>query len=239
MYKPFIFELGLNHLGKEDLLAVYLKEINSIPIANQSIGITIQLNPLSPYWDDYQISDPQVLRNFLDDARSIGFSVGLALGPLSHLEFENAMSLAPDFVKLLTISLENREFRERIVSLDLGIPKLLSIGNADLLDASWLPALKGDEDFYPVHTRFEEALDKQEFEAIGYLMRFARCVYFGNHCSDLRAPIEALKAGAQGLLLYVKHDDPEAVFPDDIHAVSLSTLRAYIETVRPFIEIRQ
>ena len=239
MYRPLIFELGLNHLGKKELLATYLKEIDSVAIANEHIGITIQLNPFSPYWNDYQISDPQVLKGFLDDTRSFGFSAGFALGPLSNLEFETAINLTPDFVKLLTLSLEDREFRERTVSLNLGVPKLLSIGNSSLLNASWLSTLEEDNYFYPVHTRFEETLDKQDFQGISSLKRHAPFVYFGNHCSDLNAPIEALKAGAQGLMLYVKHDDPEAVFPDDVHAVNLSRLGEYIETVRPFMEIKQ
>ena len=108
-------ELGLNHLGNYDnLIDLY----SASGIKKLNCSLTIQIREESFYEKHpglkLEISEYE---SFKKKCREDNKSLGLALGPLDDFEWILDSDIQPDFLKVLSIASEKKDFLKKLLTI--------------------------------------------------------------------------------------------------------------------------
>tara|TARA_A100001388_G_C28753736_1_gene493737 strand:+ start:751 stop:1497 length:747 start_codon:yes stop_codon:yes gene_type:complete len=213
-----VAEIGLNHLGSLE----EAKRLLEILKTNGLSRATIQIRESSFYQShkEYFLSKDSILQ-IIDEARNKNIEFGLALGPLESFEEYDEIINKADFIKLLSISVENKDFLERYLSLYLKKTYYsLGTSNIDYVKEVILPNIKKND--FLLHTSLTHEASGQNLADIYDLSSQHKNIAFGHHCREPSIISVAIGAGAKEVFIYIGNKSLK--LPDYDHAFDSSEL---------------
>ena len=214
-----IAEIGLNHLGKKDLLCTYVNEL----IKSDVDAITFQIREHSFYknskWSRFKIDD--IL--YVDLAKKIKNSskkIGVALSDLNKISLFESINV--DFYKILSKDLEDLNFLQTFSS-NTNKKIYLSTGMSNYKNID--KALKYFDNCGLIHTRLSNNPSDVNLKAMEFMKkRYGQDISFGNHCENLNVIYAASVFLPSNYFVYVKLNNKHDKYPDCNHAVKLSEI---------------
>jgi len=223
-----IAEIGLNHLGNHKLAKKYVRELCSVEKLD---GLTFQVREKEHrerkpelYFDLFHYEG--LCRLVEDSGKSFG--VTLSDGELLYF-FE---SIGVHFYKVIRDGVFNRDF---LTSLGkTGKKILVSVGlcnHEQLLElVDFLDCVDGD--FVLIYTNRDSVeLGNLDLSYISEMKRHWDKVGYGSHCKDPLNLALASSYSPSDILFYVKDDELNEKFPDDVWAIDLSKVSQILEYI--------
>lgn len=221
----YFAEIGLNYLGKPDLLKKYLNYLSLSDVD----GVTIQILKDSFYKDyfkNYKISK-LLLSTFVEKLKKNNKLVGIVTNDLTKINQFKKMKI--DFFKVLSSNICEIDLIKSLlktncknVYLSTGMVNYNEINNV-------LKKIKIKKDKLSlIHTSFKKNKNYLNLKRIDILKsKFKIPVCYGNHSKYLRSLIDVKKYQPNAIFFYVKLNK-KLNYPDNIHAIKLKNIKKYI-----------
>jgi len=225
-----VAEVGLNHLGNEDIAMKYVNRI-----VNSTIdAITFQVLDDSFFhqkkYRGYQLTNEFLLETLLQTKRGKK-QYGIAIDSTLVIPIFTGHDL--DFFKVLSKDLNNYSLIDSLLSQS-DKPIYLSTGmsNIDEID-NCLTRYKSEiNQVRLIQTQLSNDITEVNLKAIPYLKdRFKIPVAFGFHCSNINVLYSAVALEPESIFFYIKRGNGETYF-DDMHAIPLEQLSEVTNNLR-------
>lgn len=247
-----IAEIGLNHLGSEQIAKKYLNNL----INTRIDGVSFQIKK-ETFYKKFKLAINQKDRSFAKNFREPDFFlniiknnkvkkltlsnsfykyaikkckdnkklVGFAVQDPKKIDFLNSQKI--DFYKILNEDINNKELIKKI-SKNKNALKIISISNDSINQIKKTVKLINQNSKTIISiTDFNKKLNSKYLEKIKtYKKIFNLKIGYGNH-SEIKGLSKVFKFKPELLLLYVKLDN-KTRFPDSFHAISLNSLKKYL-----------
>ena len=208
------YEIGLNHLGKKDILNKIVDKVSKY----ENISLSLQIREEEFYKNHNNLSlERDVYDGFSEKCQSLGIPFGFALGPIDRVEDLIPLLNTGSFVKAISISTANESFVQKLSNLSC--PIFFSIGLSDdgYIKERLLPLMK-ESDFL-VHTSLSHSDETQSLMSIKILKDLHENVAFSLHAKNHEIVFTALGCGYPKVFIYV--GDKRLDLPDYDHAIDL------------------
>ena len=223
-----ISEIGLNHLGDENLAMEYVRNLSAMKVD----GITFQV-PEDSFFQDPKNSHLKLSVECIYEAisyvKSTGKQIGIAICDLELLE--KFQSHDVDFYKILSKDINNEKLINRLVNkTDKKV--LFSIGTSDFDQINQLvdKICNKKDKVELIHTNFGE-IDKEFLSKISALKKkYKLPVGYGTHCKNKNSVYLSLAFEPSSILFYTKFDQ-KGIYPDNDHAFTLSEVPDLISNI--------
>ena len=225
-----IAEIGLNHLGSEEYLNLYLEDL----LESSVDAITLQIREKNFYVDS-KYSEYQLPLNVYDDVcsrvKASGKKFGMALSDLNLAPFFNERV---DFYKILSKDLGDKQFIEQLINI-VDKPFFVSTGlssynTIDCFISEVNP--KALSNITLIHTRLSNKVEDTNLKAIQNMKsKFKMPIAFGNHCENPLVTYASLAYEPTAIFLYTK-GDRTLNHPDEKHAIYLSEIVNFSENIK-------
>tara|TARA_Y100000590_G_scaffold362751_1_gene420089 strand:+ start:260 stop:1021 length:762 start_codon:yes stop_codon:yes gene_type:complete len=221
----YIAEIGVNHLGSEDLAIKYCQILSE----TKTTGITLQIrekefydksapwkNPLSK---DCYLKCNQIVKNS-------GKSFGLAVADLEVAQTYN--NLLPDFWKILSWGIKDSALINFLLSTNH--PVHVSTGISDIKEIISVSS-EFNKKVNFIHTQLSTDIEDVNLSAISTIREATGCpVSFGLHCNNMDVMSLSVIFKPHSLFFYVK-ERTDVDYPDGTYAVLISDLDATIDNI--------
>ena len=233
-YEPAIIaEIGLNHLGKEDILKKYINQIAKTDVD----GISIQILKKKFYKGKYKkfILNNEVLKNFIKQSRKKFKYVGIASD-----DFDSISQLKKDginFVKILSKDSDNLKLIQHCVKKNIKNIFISTGLNPSLSTLKKLIKKIKSKKISLIHTNLKNNDLKINLNKINILKKELNLpVAYGNHSNFTETIPNSVFYLPSAIFFYVKSDSNNIIFPDDKHAVKLKNLDKIIFNIKKNIK---
>ena len=214
-----VCEIGLNHLGNEELASLYLEAI----CRSSADAATFQIREAkfyeNPLHSHLVLSD----RFYLDACARLkkhGKKFGFAVSAIDQIE--KLAEIGADLFKVLSWDILNRPIIDRILSTNIG-QVFVSTGMSDFEEiAKFSESVPNNEHrIRLIHTQLSEEIEHVNLRSIPKLReRFRFPVAYGHHCKHLDVLYLSLAFDPSDIFIYIKNG-PEHNYPDDAFAVPI------------------
>ncbi len=224
-----VAEIGQNHLGSRELATKYVARLCEIAEVD---GLTFQVREKDhrdrkPYlYFDFEHYQDLCLMTQMN--RKL-FGVALADEELVSF-FED---VGVDFYKIIRDGVFNRDFITRLGKT--GKPILVSVGLCSHSDIQELVEFLSciDGDFTLIYTNRDSSESEQlDFSEMVEMKTQWDRIGYGSHCEDPMDLVSACLHDPSDLIFYVKDDNPNEEYPDDIWAIELSNVPNVMRQVK-------
>jgi len=211
-----IAEIGVNHLGDENLLNDLVKNLINTDVD----AITLQVREPEFYnnlWEGCNLKiNKEAYESVCTSIKNSGKILGVALGDINYLEFfEN---LKVDFYKVIRNDINNFELIDKLQSTKKNITVSTGL-SSDQEISNLVKHINYDKNFKLNHTQLSHNIEDCNLCAIKSLkQKYGLEVTFGNHCSNLNALYLSLVYEPKDIFFYVRSDKK---CPDYEHAIGL------------------
>lgn len=219
----FIAEIGVNHLGSEDLAVTYCKMLAKTRVD----AVTLQIREDSFYdgsssWKNaLSKSCYYKCKKILKDA---GKSFGLATSDLTVAQ--RSAELKPDFWKVLSWAIKDLPLIQFL--METSSPVYVSTGISDLNEIKAV-ADRFSQKVRFIHTQLSTDVTDVNLAAIPAIKNATGCeVAFGLHCNNFDVLKVAIAFEPEGLFFYVKEKE-NFEYPDGSYAVLVSNINTLID----------
>lgn len=228
-FRPLLIaEIGLNHLGKEQILFKYLNEISKFKVD----GVSIQLLNEKFYkgkFKKFYLNDDLIL-NFLYHSRKKFKYIGIAS---DNIRLISKLKNNINFIKILSkdfknINLINHCLNEKINNI------FLSTGfvNTKSSIKKTLSKIKS-QNVDLIYTNLKKKNMEINLSNIQILRNeFKKNVSYGNHSNDINTIPNSVFYYPRAIFFYIKLNNNKFSFPDDKHAVELKDLKKLILKIK-------
>ena len=247
-----IAEIGLNHLGSEQIAKKYLNNLINTNIDGISFQIKKEIF-YKKFKSAFNKKDKSFSKNFREKKfflkilktnkiKKLTLSnnfyryaikkckdnkkmIGFAVQDPKKIHFLNSQKV--DFYKILNEDINNKELIKKI-SKNKNALKIVSISNNSVEQIKKTIKLINQNSKTIISiTNFEKKLNSKYLDKIKkYKKIFNLKIGYGNH-SEIKSISKVFKFEPEILLLYVKLDDKNN-YPDSFHAISLNSLAKYL-----------
>ena len=223
-----IAEIGQNHLGDYELAKKYVRNLCSIEGLD---GLTFQIRE-----EDHRQRKSHLYFDWshYDDlygmTKSEGKLFGVAITDEELIDFFEKLQV--DFYKVIRDGVFNKNLITTLAKTKK--PILVSVGLCSEKDILELSELLSDieGDIRLIYTNRDSVeLEEANLSIIKTLRNYWDHVGYGSHCDN---PINLLLASCYDptdMLFYVKDDNSDIEFPDNIWAVGIDTVEELIENI--------
>ena len=226
MSLKIIGEIGLNHLGKNEILNEYVNKFK-----NKGLNaITIQIfedNQSNFSLKKYRL-ERKYIRNFIKKAKNNFDEVGLAIFDWKDFDFLKSLNL--DFIKLLSKSFENYKYIKKIQKLNLK-QVYLSTGLSSNKKISQIISKLKKQKLNLIHTSFNENNIKKDFKKMEKMRKLDIPVCFGSHYKNKGNLLAACKHDPKAIFFYLKLNK-KLQYPDNKHAIPLNKIKFIINNIK-------
>ncbi len=221
----YIAEIGVNHLGSEDLAIKYCQTLSG----TKADGVTLQIREEEFYDKSTSWKHPLTkgcysrCSEIVEDS---GKSFGLAIANLEVAKLYK--DLAPDFWKVLSWGIEDLPLINFLINTNR--PVHVSTGISDMKEIVGV-AEKCNQRVNFIHTQLSTDIEDVNLSAIATMREATGCpVSFGLHCNNIDVMSIAASFKPHSLFFYVK-ESVDIDYPDGPYAVLLSNLDATIDNI--------
>jgi len=219
-----IAEIGLNHLGDEELALQYVKALIKKPLD----GISFQIRENS-FYDGSELFQRKLNYNFYDQAskiiRKANKDIGFAIAEIS--EVERFLSYKPAFWKTLSWDLDNAKLQSKLSLTN--VFRYVSTGISDM--KSLIEFSNHNSDFNFIHTCLSNEVQDQNLSClISIPERTSIKSAFGLHCKLSLVASLSVMYSPSAIFFYVKLDS-EKEYPDDVHAISFKKMDLFLQSI--------
>lgn len=229
MKKYFIVaEIGLNHLGKKDILKKYIKILNQSSVD----AVTIQLLKKN-FFIKNKIPSYYIDRNFLLNfvIKNSKKKIGLIVDEIDNLIINKLNSIY--FFKILGSQFKNKNLTRKILKLN----KKVYISNRGLNkneNSKLMKIIKLRKNYNIIHTQKNKS---RSFTDLNKLILYRKVfgekkLGFGLHCSDHRALYEFVLYKPSSIFFYVKGDRFKKKYLDDEHSIELNNTDLVVRNLK-------
>ena len=216
-------EIGLNHMGKTNLLNIYLKKLLALDID----GITIQVLKDEFYENKYKkfkLSE-KTLINFVKKKKKKKKLVGIVTNDKKKKNFFNKLKV--DFYKVLSTSIHDIELIKEL-NKTIASKIYLSTGLVNNKEIKFILKKINKKKISLIHTSFSKKKKDINLNRITKLKKiFKLPICYGNHSKNLDSLNYAKKYNPYAIFFYVKLEK-KLKFPDNIHALKLGDISSFI-----------
>ena len=213
-------EIGLNHLGSEELAEDLI--IHSIEQGLKNV--TFQIREES-YYDGskpHRVALPDSsYEKLISISKASGVSVGFACSDLKKVDYLH--SIGAEFWKVLSKDLPNYELIRKLQETNKEVS--VSTGLASINEIEKMLSIHREVSL--IHTQLSHSIVDVNLRALDNLRLHGRPVHFGLHAEDLDVLILSLAFQPNSIWFYIK---PEigTIVPDDVHAIPIRDVGRWI-----------
>ncbi len=233
-YRPIIIaEIGLNHLGNENILQKYINHIAKTDVD----GVSIQIREKKFYKGKYKnfILNNEVLKNFIKQSKKKFKYVGIASD-----DFDSISQLKKDgmnFVKILSQDSGNVKLIQHCVKKNIKNIFISTGLNSSLSTLQKLIKKIKSKKISLIHTNLKSNDLKINLNKINILKKkFNLPVSYGSHSKFTETIPNSVFYLPSAIFFYVKLNSNNIIFPDDKHAIKLKDLDKIIFNIKKNIE---
>jgi len=218
----FIAEIGVNHLGSEELAVGYC-----VLMANTSVdGVTLQIREDSFYDGSSPWKSALSKECYFECAKIIkasGKSFGIATSDL--MVAQRNVDLSPDFWKVLSWGIKDIPLIRFLV--DTLAPVYVSTGISDIYEIKSVADIFGQKVGF-IHTQLSTEIEDVNLAAILAIRDATDCdVSFGLHCDNFDVINVAIPYKPHAIFFYVKEKEMHE-YPDGSYAILVSDIDGII-----------
>lgn len=221
----YIAEIGLNHLGSEELAIKYCQMLSETKID----GVTLQIREGEFYDKSTPFKHPltkDCYSRCSEIVKASTKSFGLAIANLEIAELYK--DLLPDFWKVLSWGIKDSSLINFLINTDQ--PVHISTGISDMKEIVSV-AEEFNQKVNFIHTQLSTDLEDVNLSAIATMRQATGClVSFGLHCNNIDVLSVAVPFKPKALFFYIKESD-DTDYPDGSYAISLSSLDGTIDKI--------
>ena len=222
----FVAEIGVNHLGSEELAISYCNML-----ANTGVGaVTLQIREDSFYDGSSSWKNGLSKECYCECSKIIkasGKLFGIATSDLSVAQ--RFADLAPDFWKVLSWGIKDAPLIGFLV--DTLVPVYVSTGISDLNEIQAVATLFDNKVKF-IHTQLSAEVSDVNLAAIQAIRDATGCdVAFGLHCDNLDVINVAIPYEPDAIFFYVKEKE-NLEYPDGSYAILTANIDAIIHKAK-------
>jgi len=233
-YRPIIIaEIGLNHLGNENILQEYINEIAKTDVD----GISIQILEKKFYKGKYKnfVLSNEVLKNFIKQSKKKFKYVGIASDDFDSIS--QLKKVGMNFVKILSKDSGNLKLIQHCVKKNIKNIFISTGLNPSLSTLQKLIKKIKSKKISLIHTNLKSNDLKINLNKINILKKkFDLPISYGNHSNFTETIPNSVFYLPRAIFFYVKSNSNNIIFPDDKHAIKLKDLDKIIFNIKKNIE---
>ena len=223
-----IFEIGLNHMGRESYSDKYLDTL----LSSDCDGITYQVRE-KEFYNNEAFKNSELSFSYYSDVikktHSRGKKFGIALADENLIDnFEN---MGVDFYKVLSWDLSNYKFINKLLKTNK--PIYVSTGMSsieEIIDFS--KKYNGTDNIRLIHTQLSFDVEDVHLKAIPYLRELSSFpVGFLSHCKNPMVIYSSVSFEPSDIFIYVTADE-EKKHPDEPHSIKLIDVDEFVNNIR-------
>ena len=225
--EKLIPEIGLNHLGNEEILNDYVSKIISLKFQNA----TIQIREKEFYIEKNESLqlEPKIINKAMNKLKQNNVKVGLAVCEDSFVELTDNFS--PNFFKVLSWKADDISFINFLEKFR--IPIYLSLGMLSEQEIFLLlDSLEGKKNIKLIHTQLNYEIQDLNLKFMNTLSKKSNFpVSYGHHAKNNIDPIiMSISYEPEKIFFYIKLNS-ENKFPDNDHALNINQIHSFIEKI--------
>jgi len=214
----FIAEIGLNHLGSDEIAKDYCRKLSK----TKSNAVTFQVRE-HDFYDGSDSWKNKLSKECYQDCFNIikgsNKNFGFAIGDIDAARY--CAEFKPDFWKVLSWGIKDLNLIEFLVKTNK--PVYVSTGMSSMNEIVLVSDKFRDKVSF-IHTQLSVDESDVNLSAIPNIKSQTSCkVSFGLHCNNLDVLGVAVAFSPDSLFVYIK-DEPDFKYPDDSYAVIISDL---------------
>ena len=220
-----IAEIGLNHLGDEELAFEYVKELIKKPID----GITFQIRE-NAFYDGSKIFQRKLNYNFYEKISEFitkeDKEVGFAIAEIT--EIDRFLSYGPAFWKTLSWDLDNIKLQNKLSLTN--VFRYVSTGISDM--KSLIKFSNSNSNFNFIHTSLSNEVKDQNLSCLKSIPKKTSVKSaFGLHCNLSLIASLSVVYNPSAIFFYVKLDSDKD-YPDNMHAISFNEINIFLQSIK-------
>ena len=217
MHPNLIAEIGLNHMGNQDLAKEYIDEL----VTTQIDGLSFQVREEEFYQrpeKKHLVLTEEAYRSLRQMVKSSGKEFGVAIADIDKIDFFE--SINTDFYKIIRNDMTNDLLVKKLLKTGKKIIVSTGLSTTEDID-NFIKKFNRNKNFILNHTQLSYEEGDCNLMAIELLkQRYEVPVSFGSHCSNHNVLYMSLCFRPTDVLFYVKKDN-KIKYPDDKHALQL------------------
>ena len=233
-YKPIIIaEIGLNHLGKQNILKKYINEIAKTDVD----GISIQIFNRNFYKGKYKnfFLDNKILKNFIKQSRKKFKYVGVASDDVHAISQSEKDGI--NFVKILSKDSTNLKLIQHCVEKKIKNIFISTGLNFPLSKMKKIIKKVKSKNIGLIHTNLKSNNLAINLNRINFLKKeFNLPLSYGNHSNFTETIPNSVFYLPIAIFFYIKSNNTNVIFPDDKHAIKLKDLNKIIFNIKKNIK---
>ncbi len=223
-----IFEVGLNHMGRESYSNKYIDKISSIDCN----AVTYQVREKDFYKNKSFINSELSINHYSNLVKKMhdnNKKFGIALADENLIDdFEK---IGVDFYKVLSWDLNNYKFIDKLLKTKKQI--YVSTGMSSIEEiVNFCKKYDGNKYITLIHTQLSFNIEDVHLKAIPYLKELSSFpVAFLNHCENPMVMYSSISFEPSDIFVYVSGDE-EKKHPDEPHSIKLNYLDEFVKNVK-------
>ncbi len=217
-----IIEIGMNHLGNQEVFKKYIDEI----IKNEFKYVTIQIREREYYNSEYKklLLPHQLIHNQFDRLKNMNIKVGFAIADANFIELTK--NYKADFYKILSWKAEDIKLINFVLKYNK--PTYISLGTLSdkkIINLSKKISSKS-KNLRFIHTQLNYNKDDLNLNFINKLKTETKIsISYGHHAKNSITPIIlSLAFEIDKIFIYIRLNDKD-VFPDNDHAFNIKKMK--------------
>ena len=221
-----IAEIGVNHLGKSDLLYRYIKYLKDIGVDGVSIQI-LDKKKVNHELKKFCLKKNDIKKFFIEAKKHFKY-VGVAIHTWDDFIFLKKLKL--DFIKILGSSLGNLRYYKKIEKINIGKIFLSTLGKSIKEIENFLIKIN-KKNVSLIFTFLKTNNYTNEIKKIDiFKKKFKLNVAYGNHYKKIAQIPNVAKYNPSEIFFYVKMNK-KIIYPDNNHAVPLNRVKDLIKKI--------
>ncbi len=216
-------EIGLNHLGNDKFLDIFLEKLS----IDEIDGISIQVLDDSFYkgkYKKFRLSNKKIVK-IINQIKKKDKLVGIVTNNKKRLNFLKGLKV--DFYKVLSTDIFNISLIKELIKSNCRMV-FLSTGMIDYKNLKKVLSKFDNRKISLIHTSFKKNKDDINLSRISILKKkYNLPVSYGNHSRCLKSLIFVKKFKPLAIFFYVKLKK-KLKYPDNLHAIRIDKLKNYI-----------
>ena len=223
-----IFEVGLNHMGRESYSNKYLDTL----LSSDCDAITYQVREKHFYENEAFKNSELSFSHYSDILEKIHNSnkkFGIALADENLIDkFEE---IGVDFYKVLSWDLSNYKFIDKLLKTNK--PIYVSTGMSSIEEIiDFCEKYKNNDNIILIHTQLSFDVEDVHLKAISYLKELSSFpVGFLSHCKNPMVIYSSISFEPSDIFIYVTGDEEEK-HPDEPHSIKLIDVNKFVSNIK-------
>lgn len=223
-----IAEIGLNHLGVNFLVDLYIRKLLETDID----GITLQVREPEYYCGEkrrYTLHSYEY-ENVCNQIHLAKKKFGVALADINQIDMFEKFGV--DFYKVIRNDMLDDELMKKLISTNKKL--IVSTGTCSQEEIDEFVSKYNTENITLNHTQISYDVKDCNLSAIQTMRsRFGTNISYGSHCDNHNVLYMSVAYQPSDILFYVKGwNAEEKTWPDDKHAISLKNVKQLVDDLK-------